>query len=329
MGSKMRGLHPFWIVCDDILSDAVISSFDQNIKTISLFHSVIMNLLEPQGQIVVIGTPFMDIDLYGDLKGKKRWLVLEYPGIFPDGTLLWSNKFSFRTLIEKLETQGSLNFTREILVKPITAESSVFPKEFIERAYVGMEKFTLATNIVSFPEKFDEIVIGTDFAISASQGADSTSFVVVGVKENKYWILHMFTGKGMSYDEQMSKLKGLNAAFLPTKIMIETNQMQKIFYQMGIDMGLPVLEHFTGTDKYSLEKGLPALAVLFETHRMRIPRGDDPSRRLSDQLAHELSSYTYDGGKLVSTRGHSDLGMALWQAILAAHYRGSFDFSFI
>ena len=42
-------------------------------------------MLVPGGQAIVIGTPFHANDLYGDLKTKKGWFVIEYPAIFPDG----------------------------------------------------------------------------------------------------------------------------------------------------------------------------------------------------------------------------------------------------
>ncbi|HDL74765.1 MAG TPA: hypothetical protein ENH06_00035, partial [bacterium] len=328
-GSKMRGLHPGWVVVDDLLTDAALYSPEQRRKYIQIFHSVIMNLLEPGGSINVVGTPFHEQDLYGDLKTKDNWAVFEYPGIFPDGTLLWPSKFNLDTLLERLGTIGSLNFTREILVKPISSESSVFPYEHIKRSYEGMDHFKLVDNIFSFPRKFDDIVVGTDFAISATTGADKTSFVVLGVEGQNYWILYIFLKGSMSYDEQMSQLKRINSNFQPSKIMVETNQMQKIFYQMGVDSGLPMVEHNTGVDKWSLEKGLPALAVLYENYRIKTPRGDQRSKDLTDLLAGELTSYTFEKNKLTSTSGHSDVGMALWQAVQAAYYVNSFDFTFL
>ena len=70
-GSKARGYHPTKIILDDYLNDAVITSADQNKKYIDHFYSVISNCLEPNGQLIVVGTPFTQNDLYSDLKAKK------------------------------------------------------------------------------------------------------------------------------------------------------------------------------------------------------------------------------------------------------------------
>ena len=71
-GSSVRGAHPYWIVVDDGLKDNVIYSQLQRQKSIDYFHSVIMNMLVPGGQIIVVGTPFHASDLYGDLKSKSK-----------------------------------------------------------------------------------------------------------------------------------------------------------------------------------------------------------------------------------------------------------------
>ena len=126
-GSNFRGRHPGYIIVDDYLKDNVIYSELQRRKATDYFHSVIMNAIVPEGQVAVVGTPFHQADLYGDLKGKKGWKVFEYPGIFPDGHLLWRNRWSFDGLMSKREEQGSLIFSREILIKPISSESTIFP----------------------------------------------------------------------------------------------------------------------------------------------------------------------------------------------------------
>jgi len=54
-GSKARGLHPGWIVVDDYLNDQALYSATQRSKNINHFHSVIMNMIVPNGQVAVVG----------------------------------------------------------------------------------------------------------------------------------------------------------------------------------------------------------------------------------------------------------------------------------
>lgn len=277
-------------------------------------------------------TPFLDGDLYSTLKKDKRFRVFEYPAIYPDGKLLWPSRHPMSELLAKKEAVGQIIFSREQLVKSITDGASIFPYDVIKRAYIGMDSYVLVNNIQSFPQRFDCVVCGTDFAFSAETGADDTVFTVVGGLGNDYWLIYMFVGHGMEYDQQMATLKQININFNPDLFVIETNQAQKIFYQMARDAGLPVMEHQTGVEKYKLDEGLPGMAVIFERGNMKIPRGNQESIDLTDQLAVQLNSFTFDPDrkKLISLSTHDDMGMSLWQACRGVRYvRTGFQFSFI
>jgi phage terminase large subunit-like protein len=331
-GSKMRGFHPGYMVVDDFLNESNMYSKEQRDKYIDFMHSVIMNMIVPGGQVVTVGTPFHEADLYADLKAKRGWKVFEYPALFPNGEVLWAGRHSLAGLLEKKETQGSLVFSREILVRPVSNESSIFPWPILERAFLGMDTVTLAPNIVSSQKKFTKVVIGCDFAISASVGADYSVFTVIGVDDlEQFWLLNIWREKGATYNEQMAAIKRLNSDYRPDIIMAEDNAMQKIFIQMMKDANLPVVSHTTGINKYNLENGVPALAVLFEQGRMRFPRGDQKSKDITDLICGELASMTFtDKGKLEGVGEHDDCAMSLWISIRAAKYiRQDFDFSFM
>jgi len=330
-GSKMRGFHPGWVVLDDFMNDSVIYSEDQRQKYISMFHSVVMNMLIPGGQAINVGTPYSNKDLFADLKDKSAWKVFEYPAIFPDGSLLWSDRHDINSILEKKETQGSLIFSREILVRPISSESTIFPWHLLQRAF--NEDNILANNIWSHPKKFKRVAVGCDFAISGSVSADYSVFTVMGVDEHdKYWLINQYRNRGMSYNEQLALIKKINTDFRPEVIIMETNGFQSIFAQQGRDAHLPVIDHTTtGLNKKDLRTGLPGLSILFEQDRIVLPVGDKYSRDVVDTMCIELSSVTFtDKGKLESVSGHDDTAMSLWLARIGCDYvNKSFDFTFI
>jgi len=331
-GSKMRGFHPGYIDTDDFMNDSVLYSEDQRNKYISIFHAVLMNMLLDGGQAINVGTPYSTKDLFADLKLKKSWHSFEYPAIFPDGSLLWEGRHSIKSILEKKEGQGSLIFSREILCRPISSDSTIFPWSILQRSFLGMDEISLVNNIWSHPNKFTRVAIGCDFSISASVGADYSVFIVLGVDEfGRYWLLHMYREKGKKYTEQIAVLKKLNTDFKPDVIFVETNQMQVIFAQGATDAGLPVVEHHTGVDKHDLRGGLPGLAILFENNKFRFPRGDQKSKDITDTICLELSSVTWtDKGKLEGISEHDDCCMALWQARLGADFiNQGFNFAFI
>ena len=319
-GSSVRGAHPYWIIVDDGLKDNVIYSSLQRNKSTDYFHSVIMNMLVPGGQIIVVGTPFHAEDLYGDLKTKNGWFVIEYPAIFPDGRILWPQRWSFKDLMDKKETQGSIIFSRENLCRPITNESSIFPMEILTRSLLRMENYTLVDSREEFPVKFSKVVVGCDFAISANVGADYAVFSVWGIDEltDERWLLHLYREKGVKFFEQMNVLRRINSCFRPDLIVMENNTFQQIFVETADTEGMPVIGHTTGIDKYDLKTGWPHLSTLFERGKIHIPVGNVYSQQVKDLIFQDLGSVAFTEKGLESVGSHDDISSSFWLADLAA-----------
>ena len=334
-GSGMRGYHPRYIVVDDFLTENVLYSQEQKMKYNTFFSSVIENMLMKFGQIVVVGTPFVDGDLYDMLKKSDGWWVFEYPAIFPDGTILWETENNYESLMKIRDRIGAINFSREILVKPISDSSSVFSWDQFRRSFVGMEDIVIVDSIGLYKNKsIVSVAVGCDFALSESLAADYTVFTVVGVDAGGgVWLIGVLRGKGMRYSDQVSLAVSINDSFQPDVFVVETNGAQKIFSDMMTERGLPVLDHHTGVEKHSLTEGIPALAVMFDNGLVHIPYGDGRSKEIADRLGNQLTSFTYDSnkGKFVFVIDHDDDAMSLWQAVRGARYlhSGGTSFSFI
>ena len=330
-GSSVRGAHPYWIIVDDGLKDNVIYSQLQRQKSIDYFHSVIMNMLVPGGQIVVVGTPFHAQDLYGDLKTKKGWFVIEYPAIFPDGRILWPQRWCFKDLIDKKNTQGNIIFSRENLCRPIVSDSSIFPLDVLKRSLVRMDNYTLVSNRDNFPKKFNKVVTGCDFAISSAVGADFYCYSTFGIDEdNGMWLMNLQMGKGKTYDEQIQMLRSINSNFRPDVMIFESNVFQQIFTDQAQKYGMPVVPHNTGTEKNDLSKGWPALAIMYERGLIHIPTGDEYSVRIKDAIFEQLGSVAFTDKGLQSVGSHDDICSSQWLAALGRNLSCfGFKFSFM
>lgn len=330
-GSSVRGAHPYWIIVDDGLKDNVIYSQLQRQKSIDYFHSVIMNMLVPNGQIIVVGTPFHAQDLYGDLKSKKGWFVIEYPAIFPNGKILWPNRWNFNDLMDKKNTQGNIIFSRENLCRPIVSDSSIFPLSILKNSLIRMEAYCLVRNRDDFPKKFSKVVTGADFAISANVGADYYCYTTWGIDEdNGMWLLDIQIGKGKSYDEQLQILKGINVRFRPDVMVFESNVFQQIFTEGATKYGMPVVPHNTGVEKNDLSKGWAQLAVMFERNQFHIPIGDEHSLSMKDMIFEQLSSVAFTDKGLASVGSHDDICSSMWLAALGRNISTTgFKFSFL
>ena len=320
-GSMIRGLHVGYAGIDDFLTKSALYSKDRRDKFHEVFYAEIMNIVEPGGYNIVSGTPFHESDLYGDLKKDHRFMVFEYPGIFPNGQLLAPDRFTFKYLMDMKKSLGSMVFSREILVSPISDGSSLFPWEFLNKSLVGMENVRLVDNIESFPIKMKKVVIGCDFAKSASIGADFTAYTVWGVDENNvYYLLHIWRKRGASTNEQISKMIQLDHAFRPNKIVCEANGFQSLIADMARKRGLRNVEDFTttGSKKKSDYEGLPSLSAFFERGEIKVPGSQEEyTQNAVMQFLTELNSigYNEDKGTLESISANDDVCMSSWIAL--------------
>jgi len=310
-GSAARGRHPGWIVVDDFLIENVLFSKDFNDKIINYFYSVIENMVLRGGPITVVGTPFSSADLYAKLKANKKYQAFEYPAIYPDGSLLWPEFIPFSNVVEKKESQGNIIFSREILCKPISTDSTIFPYDMMAQCF--SPSFSLIKNIYSSPVRFKKVVLGCDFARSANVGADFSTFITLGLDEQDcIWILNIYREKGKTFQEQIAVCKMLHSNFRYDIIFMEDNQMQSLFVDGAKEASLPVKGFTTGRNKNSLKEGWPSMAILFENRKFKIPRGDQYSIDMTDIVIAEFGSVAFTNDGLKSTSQHDDTCSSIW-----------------
>lgn len=269
--------------------------------------------------IISHNTPYQQEDLYGSLKKDKKFKVFEYPAIFPNGRLLAPDRFTFDKLMEERLSLGTLVFSREYLVVPISDDSTIFPWEFLKRSIVGMENVRLVDNIESYPVKLKRVIVGCDFAESGTVGADFTVYTVWGKSvDNCYYLLHIYRAKGLSHNEQVMKICQLDQQFRPNEIVTEDNGFQKILSDLARQRGLKNITTFTTTsgNKKDLRTGWPSLAALFERGVIRCPYHPD-TRQAVDTMFGEFNSVAFrsDKGVLESISGHDDCVSSSFMAI--------------
>jgi len=320
-GSFIRGLHVGSVVTDDFLDKSCLYSKDQREKFKEVFYAEIKSIVEQGGYNLVSGTPFHISDLYGDLLKDPMFRVFTYPGILPNKELLAPDRFTFDYLMDLKKSLGSIVFSREILVSPVSDSSSLFPYEFLYRSTIGMENVGYVENIESYPFKMERVVAAYDFAISGQIGADSSAFTVWGRSSDKnIHLMYMWVKQGASHNEQISQIISIDNRFKPNSNVMEVNGFQKIMADMVKQRGVRNVKEFTTTSgvKKDLYQGLPSLSAMFERGQLKVPyRDDESTRSKSDLLFSQFNSITFneDSGKLESVSEHDDIAMSSFMAV--------------
>ena len=328
-GTKVRGAHPTWIVVDDALNDESEYSELVRKKQIEYFYTAITNMIVPGGQIIVIGTPYHALDLYGDLEKNKQYKFKRYQAITEDGKPLWPARYDKARLDKRREEIGSIRFTREFLCDPISDNMSLFPGHLFRGDPTEQFQLTLGMPLSYWQNLGVQIYMGVDFAMSSSVSADYTAIFVMGLDAlGNRWIVDIVREKGMAYQDQLSLINTIGKKYEAGLIYLEANQMQRIFGDELIrTTDLPVKKFVTGVQKNSLDKGVPSLRVLLENQKFRIPRGDARSIEITDQWIDEMRAFTWMNGKLQGVGAHDDLVLSAWICDQAVR-QGAFGFSF-
>lgn len=329
-GTRVRGAHPNWIVVDDALNDETAYSEVVRKKQIDYFYTAVSNMVVPGGVIIVVGTPFAALDLYGDLSQNEEYTFRRYQALNgPEETPLWPARYTKERLLAKRREIGTLRFTREFLCEAVSDDASLFPLSLFQGQPTEVFTLTLGMPKEIYDRLGVTIYMGVDFAMSSSAQADWTVITALGVdKWGNRWIVDIKRGKGLPYQTQLSMINEMGKKYDPALVFLESNQMQRIFGDELIrTTALPIKKFVTGAEKHTLEKGVPSLRVLLENGKFRIPRGDKASIEMTNLWIDEMRSITWLEGSLRSVGAHDDSVMSMWiadQAIRAGGF--SFDF---
>lgn len=134
IGTVNVGPHYDLIICDDLHSEKNVSTKDQIDKVIAHYR-LLLSLLDPGGELVIIGTRWHFADLYNFLleeegiEESESWEIYIEKAIRKDGSLFFPNRLTKEFLEEQRKAQGAYLFSVLYMNEPVSGESQVFRRE--------------------------------------------------------------------------------------------------------------------------------------------------------------------------------------------------------
>lgn len=227
--AELTSSHYDVIFCDDLQGEKNFQTPEQREKVKRYYRSM-MDLLEPGGLLIVVGTRWHLDDVYQYIiDNESEYFDITVRKVIEDGKIIFPKKFqktfnpktkSWVTskthtmdFINYLKKRPSEEFASQYMNEPIDAENAIFKPAYFkyyerrpERLYVSM---TL------------------DPAISEKQSADSFAINVSGMDEN-YNIYVLDTLKGhWKVSEQIDNIFSMYEKWHPSAIGLETVAYQK------------------------------------------------------------------------------------------------------
>ena len=231
---NLTSAHYDVIILDDVVNRDNISTKDQ-IEKVILYYKDIIDLLEPTGKLIVIGTKWHDSDLYGWLMDPENQeseqvdvmlkQAITNPKIVREGKkyvlqgdeVVFPEKFNLKVLQELLDSKGPTEFASQYLNRILDDETATFRRNWIRK----YEPDDLKGRVLNR-------YILVDPAISQEERADFTAMVVIGMDEfSKIWVLEIVRDK-LTPIEIIDKLFLLDEKWKPKDIGIESVAFQKV-----------------------------------------------------------------------------------------------------
>lgn len=179
--------HYDLIIADDLVTRESISTKEQRLKLIK-YYKDLLDLLEPDGTLLVVGTRWHYDDLYGwilsENVNRQHFEVMVKKVLDADQKPLFPQKFDL-TYIQKLkEEKGSYEFNSQYNNDPVSEESADFKKEYFK--WVPLSEIDQTKG---------DVYVTVDPAVSKEAGSDSTGIVVNLLQNGKWKILEARKGK--------------------------------------------------------------------------------------------------------------------------------------
>lgn len=134
-GYQIRGFRPTRVILDDLEDDEMVRSKDQRDKLKEWFLGALLNTLEPNQQLIYIGTLLHPLSLLkqivtGDDPMFKSWTKRLYKALVEgqnrELSSIWPEKWSLEALVQRQEEIGPQKFESEYMNNPIADATVIF-----------------------------------------------------------------------------------------------------------------------------------------------------------------------------------------------------------
>lgn len=249
MGGNLVSQHYDFIIGDDLVNRDYVTSTEMIEKTV-LFYKDALDLLEPGGVFIIIGTRWHDADLYGWIMDKKNpeqvyksfssFIRKAYTGNLETGEnldVLFPEKYNADILRGLKINKGPYEFSTQYLNDPIPTEKAKFKTDWF--------KLCLEDEL-----KVRELNLFTmvDPAIGQRKDSDKTAIVTIAVDQWNNWFVVNIIWDHMLPNDIINYIFSNWEQYHPKKIGVEMVSYQKSLQYALVDemrrrnIFLPIVE---------------------------------------------------------------------------------------
>ena len=215
---KLRGYRPDLVLIDDLESTETVWSETGRLKLADWFWKTLINVMNPEAQLIMIGTLLHPESLLAKIleKPPAGWHAKRYTALKEDGESIWPSKWTTRDLENRRLEIGTAAFEQEYQNNPIPDEWRTFKEEtikYFDKEPLGCAYFTTVDPAIS---------------VNTMKDPDYTAVVTCAVDSDKNIFVVDVTRKRMLPDETVDEVLRHYEEHNSDVVGIETVGFQKV-----------------------------------------------------------------------------------------------------
>jgi len=224
--AQIRGFRPDLFICDDIETDEGVRSEDRRKHLKEWFLKAVIGTLDPNGQLVIIGTILHYLSLLNHLIEESKdygWQVRLYQayinGVQEAGNELWEDKWTHELLQIRKKEIGSFAFSSEYMNNPVPEDAAAFKEDYLKY----YDELPLSSSVMVFDPAYTEGTL-SDYKVCAIIAKDGVG--------NRYLVDYVRTHNPMN--DYLNQAINLYKRYKPMRVGVPTGS-EKAFYNSVVD----------------------------------------------------------------------------------------------
>ena len=216
IGGQITGFDADWIIVDDLIKGVQDTTKTTLQKTKDYFNGIIMQRVEPDTRLIVLGTIWHSDDILSYLRKEHgdEYVIMDLPAYDNEGNVLWPDRYDMDFFVNREKEMGTRLFQALYLCNPLDETGDFFNLDniFFDDLFDHKTHYTMAT------------VRSWDFAYSEEDGGknDSTAGILMHKINDDYYVINnliygQFGDNLKNKVVSIAKQDGVNI-----KILIET-----------------------------------------------------------------------------------------------------------
>lgn len=195
-----NGMHYDLIICDDLHSEKNVTNKEQILQVID-HYKLAFSLLDPGKPMIVIGTRWHELDLYGHIIDfeQQDFNILKKSAYNPDGGLFFPEVLSEEALDKIRRRQGAGIFSKQYLNEPVSDENATFKRDQMVRKSWEDVKGRPMNWYLSIDPSYTDPRSGGNYS-------DYVGMVLVGMDYQRDLYVRHIVRKKMTYSETIDEI---------------------------------------------------------------------------------------------------------------------------